>query len=158
MTQRQKLEFEINKPLEIELMYDEPVTGKSAYGDYFLYAVKANGQEWSYFPPREVHDVIRELRRGDKAVITKLAAQRGSKIVTTYDVKVVGRGVKQTVAQEAGDDEEVNEELPARDSFYGIMLSSYRDAIEISRELNGMADPEKIAVTLFIARSRSNGY
>jgi hypothetical protein len=38
------------------------------------------------------------------------------------------------------------------------MMSSYRDALEISKELNGMADSEKIAITLFIARSKQNSF
>ena len=41
------------------------------------------------------------------------------------------------------------------DEFFHIMKRSYSDALKINTDLNGMADPAKIAITLFIARSKS---
>lgn len=164
MTQRTKLDLELNLPTEIELLYDECVSGKNQYGDYFLYAVKHNGQEWSYFPPEQVHQGIKDLRRGDKAVITKMAAQRGSKIVTSYDIQtsvrkepVIISSEKSNIPEEPVSLVESEQSIPG-DKFYDTMLQSYRDAINIQKELNGMADPERIAITIFIARSKSNGY
>jgi hypothetical protein len=145
MTQRTKLELEINKPTELELLYDEPVTGKSQYGDYFLYAVKVNGSEYSYFPNEEIHEKLKTLRRGDKAVVTKLASQRGNKLVTVYNVDVGESSASDSLPQQTKDSD---------DRYYSIMLQSYRDALKINNELNGMVDPSKIAVTLFIARTR----
>ena len=155
MTQRAKLELPINKPVEIELLFDEPVTGSSQYGKYFMYAVRSEGIEYSFFAPEEVNEELRSFHKGEKAVITKLAAQRGTKLVTTYEVKA--SGVKERVSQPISYPEST-EESAERDRYFEVMLQSYRDGLEISRELNGMADPEKIAVTLFIARSKSNGY
>jgi len=88
--ERKKLELALNKPSEIELLYDEPVVGQSKYGDYFLYAVR-NGDgitEYSFFAPEEVHERIKDLKKGDKAVITKLAEQKGNKIITKFDVSI----------------------------------------------------------------------
>lgn len=144
MTQRTKLELPINKPVEIELLYDEPITGKSQYGDYYMYAVKCNGEEYTFFAPEEVHEKLKNLSKGDKAVITKLAAQRGSKLAVTYEV------IKE-------ENQEVEEERKS-DSLYELLLKSYRDALEIQKELNGMIDIEKAAITLFIARSKINGH
>lgn len=155
MTQRNKLELPINEPVEIELLYDEPVTGISKYGNYYLYAVNANGNEFSFFPTEEVHEQIKDLKKGSRAIVTKLAAQRGNKLVTTYEVKLIGQEVK--VAQMNSADDTL-EEQETHDRYFDIMLNSYRDALEISKELNGMADPEKIAVTLFIARSKQSNY
>ncbi|HOJ19707.1 MAG TPA: hypothetical protein PLT92_14180 [Ignavibacteriaceae bacterium] len=152
MTQRTKLEIPINKPVEVKLLYDEPITGSSQYGPYFMYAVTVEGSEYSFFSPEEVHEKIKSLRRGDSFIITKLAAQRGNKVITTYDVKLSIQEESQEI------NESIQENDDSKDSFYGMMLQSYKDAIEISRELNGMADPEKIAVTLFIARSKVNNY
>jgi len=148
MTQRAKLELPINKPVEIELLYDEPITGKSQYGDYYMYAVKCNGEEYTFFAPEEVHEKLKNLGKGDKAVITKLAAQRGSKLAVTYEV---------VIEQE---DEKIEEEIEERksDSLYELLLKSYRDALEIQKELNGMIDIEKAAITLFIARSKINSH
>lgn len=155
MTQRNKLELPINKPVEIELLYDEPVTGKSQYGNYYMYAVASEGAEYSFFAPDEVNSELKSLRKGDKAIITKLAAQRGNKLLTTYEVKSSAAKEKTAVKESTP---EIPDEFLERDHFFDIMLQCYRDALEISRELNGMADPEKIAVTLFIARSKNNSY
>lgn len=156
MVTRTKLELEVNKAVEIELMYNEPVTGFNSYGEYFLYAVKVGEEEYAFFPPREVHDALKELRAGDRATITKLVAKRGSRIVSTYDVSVKGK-VKskpnQTVT-EVDAPELVKEQEPKTDNYYEIMLQSFKDAIKISNELNGMVEPTRVAITLFIQRTK----
>lgn len=151
MTQRAKLELELNKPTEIEFLYDECVSGSNQYGDYFLYAVKSDGKEWSFFPNEQVHSQLKILRRGDKAVITKLASQRGNKIVTTFDVQVNNKVSVSAVESEYAND--VNEDKYT-DRYYEVILQSYRDALKIQGELNGLVDVNKIAITLFIARSK----
>lgn len=155
MTQRTKLELPINQPMEITLLYDEPISGKSQYGDYFMYAVAVGDEEYSYFAPAEVHAELNKLSKGDKAVITKIAAQRGNKLVTTYEVKPINAKVEVPILQSGT---EQPEEPEQHDHFFDIMMDSYRDALEISKELNGMADSEKIAITLFIARSKQNNF
>ena len=139
--ERKKLELTLNKPSEIELLYDEPVVGQSKYGDYYLYAVR-NGDgttEYSFFAPDEVHERIKDLKKGAKVVITKLAEQKGNKIITKYDIDIVPN---QTAPQNV-------------DSYYEIMLQCCKDAIRIQNELGGMMDAKSIAVTLFIARSKN---
>jgi len=138
--ERKKLELTLNKPSEIELLYDEPVVGQSKYGDYYLYAVR-NGDgttEYSFFAPDEVHERIKDLKKGAKVVITKLAEQKGNKIITKYDIDIVPQTTPQNV-----------------DSYYEIMLQCCKDAIRIQNELGGMMDAKSIAVTLFIARSKN---
>ncbi len=139
--ERKKLELTLNKPSEIELLYDEPVVGQSKYGDYYLYAVR-NGDgttEYSFFAPDEVHERIKDLKKGAKVVITKLAEQKGNKIITKYDIDIVPN---QTAPQNV-------------DSYYETMLQCCKDAIRIQNELGGMMDAKSIAVTLFIARSKN---
>jgi hypothetical protein len=121
-----------------------------------MYAVVSEGAEYSFFAPDEVNSELKSLRKGDKAIITKLAAQRGNKLLTTYEVKVVSADMKVPTIQ--SEESDVANEQPEHDRYFDIMLQCYKEALDISRELNGMADPEKIAVTLFIARSKSNGY
>ncbi len=138
--ERKKLELTLNKPSEIELLYDEPVVGQSKYGDYYLYAVR-NGDgttEYSFFAPDEVHERIKDLKKGAKVVITKLAEQKGNKIITKYDIDIVQQTTTQNV-----------------DSYYETMLQCCKDAIRIQNELGGMMDAKSIAVTLFIARSKN---
>lgn len=155
MTQRTKLELPLNQPVDIELLYDEPVSGNSSYGNYNLYAVSVKGIEYSFFPTAEVHEQIKSLKKGSRATITKLASQRGNKLVTTFDVKLADAKVPVPVSQTTTDS---LQETESHDHLFEIMLNCYRDALEISKELNGMADSEKIAITLFIARSKQNNY
>jgi len=122
------------------LLYDEPVVGQSKYGDYYLYAVR-NGDgttEYSFFAPDEVHERIKDLKKGAKVVITKLAEQKGNKIITKYDIDIAQQTTPQNV-----------------DSYYETMLQCCKDAIRIQNELGGMMDAKSIAVTLFIARSKN---
>ena len=149
MTQRKKFELEINTPTEISLLFDTPIVGESQYGSYQMYAVESFGEEYSYFAPEKVHSELKNLKKGDSAIITKLAAQRGNKVVTTYDVQVPKK------------DNTAAEEVPystSHDKTYEIMLSSLTDAVSIANELGGMVDANRIGITLFIARSKSNGY
>ena len=115
-----------------------------------MYAVKnGNGAEYSFFAPAEVHDQIKSLRKGGKVTITKLAEQKGSKIITKYDIKVKGGEVPAEKPVTANN---------GNDNYYELMLQSCKDAVRIQAELGGgMMDVKSIAVTLFIARSKLNG-
>jgi hypothetical protein len=161
MVQRQKLELQVNRPVEIELLYNEPVVGENQYGVYALYAVKSGDVEYAFFPPKEVDESLRELKAGDKAVITKIAAQRGNKIVAKYDVAINGKSVskadsspKNVGTSPRREETSVQKDIPA-DNYYELMLQSYKDAIRIMNELNNMSDPSRIAITLFIQRTKN---
>ncbi len=145
-----KLELELNKPVKIELLQDQPLIGTSRYGDYTLYSVRnGNGEEYSFFPDKEVHEKLKDLKRGDKVEICKRAEQKGSKIVTSFDVKVLNSNSSSSSPTQSN-----------KDNYFQTMLSSYQDAQKIQEELNGMVDVNRIAITLFIARSKisPNGY
>lgn len=88
MAERKKLELELNRPMNLTLLFDEPMVGQSRFGEYFLYAVK-NGTdtEYSFFAPAEVNEQIKLLKKGDRFEITKLAEQKGTKIITKYDIR-----------------------------------------------------------------------
>ncbi|GJQ61579.1 MAG: hypothetical protein SCALA702_06320 [Melioribacteraceae bacterium] len=143
MTQRKKLELQVNRPTEIELLYDECVSGQNQYGAYFLYAVKCNGQEYSFFPPESLHKELDQYRRGDRVLITRLSAFRGDKLVSTYDTQAVGTAQSNDKPK-----------AEARDDLSGVMLQCYKDAININSQINGLGDIDKIAVTLYISRSK----
>ena len=106
------------------MLFDDPMVGQSRYGEYYLYAVK-NGTdtEYSFFAPPEVNEQIKTLRKGDRFEITKLAEQKGSKIITKYDVKLLGGAQQNTTPTH-----------PAQSKITTIevMLSSYQDALEDS--------------------------
>ena len=145
-----KLELELNKPVKIEILQDQPLIGTSRYGEYYLYSVRnSNGQEYSFFPDKEVHEKLKDLKRGDKVEICKRAEQKGSKIVTSFDVKVLNNNSTSSISTQSN-----------KDNYFETMLSSYQDAQKIQEELNGMVDVNRIAITLFIARSKisPNGF
>jgi len=166
MTQRQKLEFAINTPTEITLLFDEPITGSSHYGTYNHYAVEASGMEFSLFAPDTIHEQIKDLSKGQSVIVTRLAAQRGNKIVSTYDVILPKRVEAVTAPNNVQPYVELDDQPPVSKEnigakphpTYNIMLESLRDAVAISKELDGMIDANRIGITLFIARSKSNNY
>lgn len=147
--ERKKLELQLNKPVKIELLQDQCLIGTSRYGEYYLYNIRNGGnEELSYFADKEVHEKLKDLRKGDKVEINKRAEQKGSKIVTSFDVKVLQNNADSPVIQ--------NNKIPD-DNYYELMLSSCRDAVRIQNELGGLMDAKSLAVTLFIARSKING-
>jgi len=117
-----------------------------------MYTLKnSQGEELLYFAPEEVNEQIKQLRKGDRFEITKLAEQKGTKIVTSYNVKIEKKNLESPVI-------EINKN--SNDNFYDLMLTSCRDAVKIQNELGGLMDAKSLAVTLFIARSKinQNGY
>lgn len=159
--QRRKLELNLNEPVKIELMFDAPMVGQSQYGEYYLYAVK-NGDgttEYSFFAPDEVHAKLKENKKGAKFTITKLAEQKGSKIITKYDVVPLQSAPPEpTPHQEEAKQETIIQpvkDVPiAEDKYFAIMLNSCKDAIRIQSELGGMLDSKSIAITLYISRTK----
>jgi hypothetical protein len=150
MAERKKLELKLNQPANLELLFEEPVIGNSSYGEYFLYAVKqGNNEEYNFFAPSELHEQMKDLHKGNKIEITKLAEQKGSKIITKYDLKLISNGNGKIISD--------NDSIAvARDNYFEIMLASFLDAMRIQENLNGMIDVNKIAICLFIARSKVN--
>jgi len=145
------LELELNKPVKIEILQDQPLIGTSRFGEYYLYNVRnGNGQEYSFFPDKEVHEKLKDLRKGDTVEICKRAEQKGSKIVTSFDVKVL---------QSSASDQNNNKSI-ASDNYFDIMLASYQDSLRIQDKLGTMIDTTKITICLFIARTKitTNGY
>ncbi len=101
------------------------------------------GEEYSFFAPDEVHEQIKQLKKGAKFTIVKLAEQRGTKIITKYDVTI------DAALSDSGNN--------SKDSYFEAMFASYDDAMKIQEKLNGMVDVNRIAITLFIARSKGSG-
>lgn len=146
--ERKKLELELNKPVKIELLQDQCLVGTSRYGEYYLYNVRNGGnEELSYFADKDVHEKLKDLKRGDKVEVCKRAEQKGTKIITSYDVKVL-----QSSAAELQSDK-----IIIADNYFDVMLASYKDALQIQEKLGTMIDTTKISICLFIARTKING-
>ncbi|MCZ7603136.1 MAG: hypothetical protein M5R37_09720 [Melioribacteraceae bacterium] len=150
MDQRPKLEFkEVNKPMTLTLLFNDPIVGESQYGKYYLYAVKnGDDSEYSYFATEDVHEKIKDLKAGDSFEITKVAlhSKAKNKVVTTFDVKLLNNGHKP----------EVNKVAENQSSYYSAMEKSFEEAIKLQNKFNGMANVNQIAITLFIQRTKGN--
>jgi len=150
--ERQKLEFEVNRPTPIKLLFDDCVTGQSKYGKYYMYAVQ-NGDgstEYSLFAPEALHDLLKKHKKGANLLVTKIASQRGQKLVIAWDVQ------KENAATVNDPTDLTNEPNPGDDYFYSTMEKSFEDALRIQNKFNGMANVNQIAITIFIQRSRGN--
>lgn len=146
MTQRQKLVLAPNAPITISLLFDEPVCGSNEYGEFAMYAVACNGGEYSFFAPSEVHKRLISLKKGDSATITKHINTDNGKRVIHYDVATSEQAPKPIDVLVTAEKKQ--------DRLAEIMLVCYQDAIEIQRQLGSMIDTSRIAITLFIARTK----
>lgn len=154
---RRRLWLHTNHPTEITLLHDDPKTGSSSLGNYNLYIVKVGNEEFSFFADDIVHSKIKNLKKGDCALITKIVKKNGSKLVTNYDVVCKPRIKQQLGAAESKSEISDNSAAATSDSidkYFNIMLDSYSDALKIQAELNGFVDVSRVAITLFIARSK----
>ena len=149
MENRPKLELEINQPTHIKLLFDEPIIGDSQYGKYYLYAISnGNNKEYSFFAPTEVHELLKDQVKGTEAIITKVAVQKGKKLVTSYDVQIINQNKTQSTNTKSQNTTE--------SEYYLAMEKSFEEALQIQQKFNGMANVNQIAITLFIQRTRSS--
>lgn len=175
MEQRTKLELELNTPITLQLIFDKPIIGENRYGPYYLYAFSDDDQEFSYFAPPEVHAKLSEFKAGDYVELLKTARQAGKKVVTTIEVRAVepepitqlvttpqvrsnGKSASNVVATlPMNGNGNTTASVANPDALFMAMLVSFEDALRIQEKLNGMVDVNRIAITLFIARSKTGG-
>jgi hypothetical protein len=144
--ERKKLELKPNEKIILELLFDSPISGESQYGKYYMYGVKNGEQEYSFFAPISVHEQLKDKRRGTQFQITKTAIQKGKKLVTDFEIKF------------SNNDKQVAPETGNSDSeLFSAMLKSYDEATKIQSKYSAVS-LNQCAVTLFIARTKSNGF
>lgn len=162
---RPKLELEDHKPTEIELIFDECVSGRNTYGVYHLYGILNNGSEAIFFAPSEVHTELSKLKKGDKALVTKIATMKNNRVVIKYDIQIPSKAkaVHKPIAKVVSIGEAIEEVLPdiplvkPHDDSFQLMKQSYSDALQLILDLKGQtSDIARIAITLFIQRSKTH--
>jgi hypothetical protein len=142
---RPKLELSLGQSERVKLLKN-PIVGSSQYGDYFLYPVEVNGEERSFFATPEIHQQISEMKLGpgDTIILRKLAQQNGKKVGAKWVLEVQQRQEQKS--------ETMGSELKA------LMLSSLRDAVEITHAIQGIPwrseDIQKIGVAMYLSSSR----
>jgi hypothetical protein len=148
------MELEVNKPTRIKLLFNDCVEGSSKFGKYYLYAIQ-NGDgstEYSLFAADELHKQLKQFKKDDELLVTKLAASRGNKIVVSWEVKKIN----EDIAVDKTDLSKANSPNPSDELFYIAMEKSFEDALRIQNRFNGMANVNQIAITLFIQRTKGN--
>ncbi|MBT8386034.1 MAG: hypothetical protein KJO12_01360 [Ignavibacteria bacterium] len=146
--ERKKLELQINTPVNLQFLFDEPLVGESKFGEYYMYAVKNGNEEYSFFAPLKVHEQLKgKSKKGTAFTITKTATQKGKKLVTDFDIKFLDNGKEEKKKEVRNDDTE----------YYSAMLQSYAEATKIQSKFSAV-NLNQCAVTLFIARTKTNGF
>ncbi len=143
---RPKLELPQNQPVRLKLLKQAPYTGENSHGKFYLYSVAGtDGIEMAYFASEDVHKLIQtnRLTAGAEIQLTK----KGKAV----EFAIIGQALPEVLpAVAAGDD-----------GLKAILLQCVQDAAEVIRESGiqlGNDELQKLATTLFIARSKSNGY
>ncbi len=141
------LNLKIGEQLRLKLVFDRCLEGKNSRGQYHLYrVVDEAGTEYSFSAPEDIHSqiVAHGLKAGSEFILAKKASQNG---------KLSGELVFEAVSESA----------PTHTNGYRtVMAECLKDAFEISRELTELGlraeDIRAVALTLFIARTKANGF
>lgn len=150
--QRPKLELQINLPMQLELIYDTPITGENKYGAYYCYSFRdSKGEEFSFFAPEKIHNVLRDQVKGAKIKLVKTAVEKNKKLIQDYEIEVLSNGKKNGKATDP-----TPEQKSAELTHLDIMKQCFTDATEIQKEFNSV-NLNQIAVTLYISRTKMNG-
>ena len=144
--ERKKLELQINSPINLQLLFDDPLVGENSFGKYYCYALGNGENEYSFFAPLSVHEQLKDKRKGEKFTITKTATQKGKKLVTDFEIKF------------SNNDKQVTPETDKSDSdLFSAMQKSYAEATQLQAKYSAV-NLNQAAITLFIARTKSNGF
>ena len=171
---KSKLELQINIPSTIKLLQSEPATGENSYGQWWLYNVECEGQEYSYFAPEKVVQILKANNVGldDEVVITKKLVKNGKKNVTDYDIHVLenntpvqtsnytngrtngasnGNSNGHSMVATNGIHQAV-ESPPVISKDYQLMLNCMTQAMMLRDELGHDVDVNKLGITLFLRK------
>ena len=145
--ERKKLELQINSPVNLQLLFDEPLVGESKFGEYYMYAVKNGEEEYSFFAPLKVHEQLKgKSKKGTTFTITKTATQKGKKLATDFEIKFLDNGKEEKRAAKSNGN-----------YYFEEMKKSFDDATNLQKIFNGL-NLNTVAISLFISRTKqSNG-
>jgi hypothetical protein len=127
-------------------LFDEPLTGESKFGEYYMYAVKNGNDEYSFFAPLSVHEQLKNKPKGTKFQIKKTATQKGKKLVTDYEIKFPNNDKTEKQKSNCGEN-----------YFFDEMKKSFEEATDLQKVFNGL-NLNTVAISLFISRTKqTNG-
>jgi hypothetical protein len=111
-----------------------------------MYGVKKGDEEFNFFAPLKAHEALKDKPKGTRFQITKTAVQKNRKLVTDFEIKF------------SNNDKQVPSETDkAEPELFSAMLKSYDEATKIQSKYSAVS-LNQCAITLFIARTKSNGF
>lgn len=142
------MDVQLGQSIRLKLLRDEPITGTSSVGPYWLYPViTEQGAEESFFAPEPIAKILMQqnLKAGDEFLLSRV--QNGKPGSTKLEISIIGKS-------------EVSEER--KDHLKETMQVCLQDAASLVESVKQLAlraeDARSIALTLFIARTKANGY
>jgi hypothetical protein len=137
---RPKLELQLNQPIKLKLLRDQPLVGENGHGKYFMYGVTNEaGEELVWFAPATAHEVIQsqQLKAGSEIIVKLIGKNK-------VEVSILGKAAEP-------------EHAPKPDSLKDVMVQSMKDAAEILAAVPDLGfraeDARAIGLSLFIART-----
>lgn len=148
-----KLELPINQPLTLKLLQDEPATGTSSYGPWWLFNVEADGQEQSFFAPEQVVKFIQDngLKKNSMISITKTLIKHEKKTTPEYKIELVASQEVQTAERNTPP----NNGNGKSDDSIKIMRECLIAGIDLQKELGSVVDVNKVALSLYISKTKN---
>jgi hypothetical protein len=158
-----KLELDVNKPVNIKLLQDKAVSGSNSFGNWFLFAVEKDNEQFSFFAPEKVNKFIQEknLRKGDEIQIMKIITKNGKKNQTDFVMEVInhanGNGQHKPQGNGNGALQKQTNGNGSLTNDYDLMHESLSDARKLHSEFGALVDFSKVAISLFISKKKKNG-
>ena len=148
-----KDELNLGQETRLKLTRDKAYVGQNSYGQYYLYGVTENGEEKSFFASEDIHAKILEagLHSGDEFSIKKVPQQQGRKVIARVEFAVIS---KQPTLPPKGNGNGSHVEDSLRDMLLQCVVDA--DSIIKSAGIQVSDELQKLATTLFIARTRMN--
>ena len=148
-----KVEIGLNQEAKLTLLRDKCYEGTNNFGAYYLYSVEQDGEERAFFATPDVHQSILEagLKTKDIFLIRKKAVQNGRKVMAKIEFSVI---LKQPAPPPKGNGNGSHVEDSLRDMLLQCVVDA--DSIIKSAGVQVSDELQKLATTLFIARSRMN--
>lgn len=101
--------FQLNEPVKVKFMYNEPQTGVSEYGEWYRYGATINEQSQSFFADKLLHQQLASLnvKKGDEVIITKIAKEgEQGKLVKDWQVELVKKPTQELTEQSTQEKQE----------------------------------------------------
>lgn len=143
----------------LKLQRNEPITGSSSAGKWWLYPiVTEQGIEESFFAPEPIHNIIKEnnLKAGDEFILSRV--QNGKPGSSKLELSLVSSALPSTPASTPQPVSHAH-----ADNLKETMRQCLSEAIDIVRSLPDIPfqndDIRAICASLFIARTKlGNGF